>query len=171
MKFKKIKRHFLEKKYNALLKNHIVNKQPIHKRITTVGILCTEDVYSNEDLQQLISNIFEVRNTKIYCFRNFSKENESSYKHFSENDFDWKGNVTDTSLQAFLDTKFDLLITFIGQKHMYLEYVTLLSKATFKVGYAGLNEDLFDMEVKVLGTDLPPYLYEVRKYLQVLDRI
>lgn len=171
MKFKKLKKRFLEKKYNTLLKEPISRKEPVHKNITTVGILSLDSISSQTDLQELIANVLHVRNAKIYSFRPYSKENESSYKHFSENDFDWKGNITDTSLQAFLETEFDLLITFFNQKHLYLEYITLLSKATFKVGQVTLNEHLFDLEVNTESEDLSSYLNETRKYLQILSKM
>lgn len=171
MKFRKIKKRFIEKRYHALLKEPSTMKNPVHQKITTVGILCLDTISGNLNLQQLVSDTFDVRNPKIYSFRPYSKENEPSYKHFSENDFDWKGNSTDTSLKAFLDTEFDLLITFFDQKHLYVEYATLLSKATFKVGYAEVNEHLFDLEVKTEGKELSSYLNEVRKYLQILNRM
>lgn len=171
MKFKRIKKRFLEKKLKALLQEPASNKEPVHKNITTVGILSLEDVSLRTDLRQLISDTLNVRNAKIYSFRTFSKDNEPSYKHFSENDFDWKGNITDTSLKAFLDEEFDLLITFFDEKQLYMEYVTLLSKATFKVGYGGVNEHLFDMEVQTESSDLSSYLGETRKYLQILGRL
>ncbi|MDT7833032.1 hypothetical protein RQM59_11610 [Flavobacteriaceae bacterium S356] len=171
MKFRKIKKRFLEKRYQSLLKEPEVKKKPVHQKVTTVGILGLETISQNVDLQQLVTNTFDVRNPKIYSFRAFSKDNESSYKHFSENDFDWKGNITDSSLQAFLDTEFDLLITFFDQKHLYAEYVTLLSKATFKVGYAEVDSRLFDMEVKTEGKDMDAYLNEVKKYLVILNRM
>jgi len=171
MKFKKIKKRFLEKKYKALLKEPISKKEPVHRNITTVGILSVNSISMQEDLQERIANVLHVRNAKIYSFRPYSKENESSYKHFSENDFDWKGNITDSSLHAFLETEFDLLITFFDQRHLYLEYVTLLSKATFKVGHTVLNENLFDLEVNTENRDLVSYLNETKKYLQILGRM
>ncbi len=171
MKFKKIKKRFLEKKYNALLKKPLLKNTPVHKKITTVGILSLDDISKRSNLQQLISDTLNVRNAKIYSFRSYSKDHESSYKHFSENDFDWKGTITDTSLKAFLDTEFDLLITFFSQKHLYLEYVTLLSKATFKVGNANLHEYLFDLEIRTEESDLSSYLGETKKYLQILGRM
>lgn len=171
MRFKKIKKRFLEKRFKTLLLEPIDKRKPIHEKITTVGILSIDSISTTHNLQELISETFEVRNTKIYSFRKYNKENESSYKHFSENDFDWKGNVLDTSLEAFLDTEFDLLITVFDQKNLYLEYVTLLSKATFKVGYAELNQALFDLEIQSSISDIPSYLDEVKKYLQILNRM
>lgn len=171
MRFKKIKKRFLEKKYNALLKEPVLKNVQGHKNITTVGILSIDDISKKTNVQQLVCDTLGVRNTKIYSFRTYSKDNESSYKHFSENDFDWKGNITDTSLKAFLDTEFDLLITFFDKKHLYLEYVTLLSKATFKVGNAGLHENLFDLEVQTERTNLESYLIETKKYLIILGKM
>jgi hypothetical protein len=171
MRFKKIKKRFLEKKYWSLLQNERPTPSPVHNTITTVGIVSTAEFTEGKDVQQLISENFNVRNTKIYSFRQYRKENEPSYKHFSENDFNWKGQITDSSLQAFLDTKFDLLITIFDQKNVYLEYVTLLSKATFKVGFSGINQLLFDLEIQANVSDLTSYTSEAKKYLQILNRM
>lgn len=171
MRFKKIKKRFLEKKYRALLKYPAKPKDPVHKHITTVGILALNSISSQIDLQKQVADVFGVRNPKIYSFRSYDKEHSPSYKHFSENDFDWKNNITDSSLQAFLDTNFDLLITFFEPNNLYLEYVSLLSQASFKVGYANVNSRLFDLEIQVDHSDISTYLTEVKKYLGILDRL
>lgn len=171
MRFKKIKKRFLQKKYQTLLKHPLRRKSPVHKHITTVGILALDSISSNVDLQQHVTDTFGVRNPKIYSFRNFSKDHTASYKHFSEEDFDWKGNITDSSLQAFLDADFDMLITFFERDHLYLAYATLSSKASLKVGYANVNSQLFDLEIQVDHADISTYLLEVKKYLTILDRL
>ena len=48
----------------------------------------------------ILNQKFQFRNPKIYSFRKFSKGNQKSYKHFSEKDFNWRGDITDTSLHV-----------------------------------------------------------------------
>ncbi|MFY0603322.1 MAG: hypothetical protein JXQ93_05200 [Flavobacteriaceae bacterium] len=171
MRFKKIKKRFLEKRFNTLLLKPISKAKPVHEKVTTVGILCHDSFFNRLNLQEMISEAFDVRNSKIYSFRSYHKEHQSSYKHFSENDFDWKGNITDTSLDTFLDTEFDLLITFFDKNNTYIEYVTLLSKASFKVGYAGVNQALFDLEIEFKNIEIQHYLEETKKYLKILNKL
>lgn len=171
MRLKKIKKYFLERKYTALLKSPVSGKAPIHKKVTTVGILTIESISKRYDLQSLISKNFDVRNTKIYSYRPYHKENEPSYKHFSENDFDVRGKIKDAGFRDFLDTEFDLLITLFDKKHLYVEYATLVSKAAFKIGFARINQSLFDLEIRSRISDLETYLNEARKYLQILNKI
>ena len=99
------------------------------EKINTVGILSVDGISRMINIQDLVTSHLGLRNPKIYSFRKFDKNLESSYKHFSENDFNWKGEITDSSLLSFLEQPFDLLICFYTEKNMYLEYATLLSEA------------------------------------------
>ena len=154
-----------------LVNNSINDRVTSNQKIHSVGIL-TEDVLFNErELQDLVIEKFALRNPKVYSFRKYSKDNESSYKHFSENDFNWKGAIVDTSLKSFLEESFDLLLCFYSKKNPYLEYVTLLSAAHFKVGFAEVNEHLFDLEISVKPDQIDDFFGEAKKYLSILAKL
>lgn len=48
----------------------------------------------------------------------------------------------------FIHQKFDILIDLTGQKYFPLVYVTALSEATFKIGYAGNAVNYFDLNIQ-----------------------
>jgi len=50
-------------------------------------------------------------------------------------------------IDDFLHQKFDLLIDLTGQKHIPIVYMTALSEATFKIGYAGSSQNYFDLNI------------------------
>lgn len=167
----KLKRHYIQKKTQKLSKAKNGKSVVSNKKIQSVGILTQDQFFKKYNLQELIENSLELRNSKIYSYRKFEKGQEKSYKHFSENDFDWKAEVIENSLQSFLDEPFDLLICFYPTNHSYLDYVSLLSKSTFKVGFAGVNSNLFDLEVSIEESEIEKFFREIKKYLTILNKL
>ena len=50
-------------------------------------------------------------------------------------------------IEDFIHQKFDLLIDLTGQKHFPVLYITALSEANFKIGYAGSSPKYFDLNI------------------------
>ncbi|MFY0629335.1 MAG: hypothetical protein JXR05_03075 [Flavobacteriaceae bacterium] len=142
-----------------------------NEEIHSVGILTKDELFNELILQELVTEKLALRNPKIYSYRKYNKNDEKSYKHFSENDFNWKGDVVDSSLMNFVEQPFDLLICLFSKKHSYLEYATLLSKARFKVGLANIDENLFDLEISVEPDQVNDFLEEAKKYLSILGKL
>ncbi len=172
MIFKKIKEHFIAHRYaSKVLEEQQYRAPSSKKKIASVAILTHDDFFYRSDLQELVNSELDLRNSRIYSFRDFEKAAEVSYKHFSESDFNWKGEITDTSLQSFLEEPFDLLINYYDAPHCYLEYATALSQATFKVGFSNVNGKLFDLEVQEKASNVTAFLQETKKYLLALNKL
>ncbi len=167
----KIKSTVLKRKFDKKMSNFLTNRNVSEKVIQSVAILTTDEISSKIDLKELVENTLQVRNCKTYSFRKFDKNNEASYHHFSEKDIDWKGNFIDTSFLNFIDEPFDLLLNLDDTKNKYLEYATLCSKATFKIGFKDVNTDLFDIEILGNTTNVKEFVLEVKKYLQILKKL
>tara|TARA_R110002073_G_scaffold8207_7_gene45912 strand:- start:23644 stop:24159 length:516 start_codon:yes stop_codon:yes gene_type:complete len=167
----KLKHHFLQKKIDKLLAKSASLKVSSDKKINTVAILTRDGDSNIFQLQEMVIEKLKVRNPKIYSYRKFDKNDEKSYKHFSGKDFNWKGDIVDSSLLSFIDEPVDLLICFYPEKQMYLEYLTLLSKASFKIGFAEVNQDLFDLEISVGKEQIDFFLNEAYKYLTIMKKL
>jgi len=168
----KLKQHFIQKKIGKLLTNRSErNTNEVNKKVASVGIITEEKFFTEYDLQSAVESQLELRNPRIYSYRKFEKHQESSFKHFSERDFNWKAEITQPSFQNFIDHPFDLLICYYPKHHAILEYSTLKSKAAFKVGFGGINPDLFDLEIAVEPSKLDGFLFETKKYLTILKKI
>ena len=50
--------------------------------------------------------------------------------------------------ENFIDQKFDILIDLTGQKHLPIIYLTALSVASFKIGYACSFQNNFDLNIE-----------------------
>lgn len=167
----KLKYRYIQKKMDKLFDKRAERKLVDNKKIQTVGLLTLDDESNIFQLQELVTEKLSLRNPKIYSYRKYDKNDEKSYKHFTEKDFDWKGNIIDSSLKSFVEQPFDLLICFYQLNNSYLEYITLLSEASFKVGLAGINQALFDMEIAMDNYKSEDYLEEIHKYLTILNKL
>ena len=66
---------------------------------------------------------------------------------FSRKQTSWN-EVPKTELaENFIHQKFDILIDLTGQRHFPIVYLTALSEATFKIGYAGSSQNYFDLNI------------------------
>jgi len=52
-----------------------------------------------------------------------------------------------TLTEDFIHQKFDLLIDLTMQKYFPIVYITALSEANFKIGYAGSSKNYFDLNI------------------------
>jgi formylmethanofuran dehydrogenase subunit E-like metal-binding protein len=172
MSIRKIKEQFLQQKFKKALELESETRTSTANKIHSVGILTTDEISSRFDILQHVDDVLKIsRNVHIYSYRKFKKTDKKSYKHFTEKDMNWQGAVTDASLDVFLETPFDLLISFFDTKQLYLEFGTLKSKATFKVGFAGVNDKLFDLVIAEKSENVMSFMNEIYKYLDLLKKI
>ncbi|MCI2229659.1 hypothetical protein MC378_10825 [Polaribacter sp. MSW13] len=169
--FSNLKHSLIKKRFNKSLLNFIADKSISQKEILTVGILTTDEISSQFDLQKEIEATLNVRNVKLYSYRKYDKLDEVSFKHFSEKDINWKGNFTHQSLLGFLEQPFDLLIGYFDTNNLYLENAVLQSKSLFKTGFANVNPQLYDIEIVEDVEHLSQFSTELKKYLQILKKL
>ena len=168
----KLKYYFLQRKVKKLQKSEQLSTTVAkNKKIVSVGILTEEKFREKFDLRQMTAEMFHIKNPKIYNFRAYNKELEKSFKHFSEKDFNWRGEITDTSFQSFLDEPFDLLICYFSEGNIMLKYAAQVSNATFKVGFTSINTNLFDLNIAVKLEEVDQFFFESRKYLTILGKL
>lgn len=165
-KEKRIQKSFSKKLYQQ--KNIVVNS---NKMIQSVGIVTTDAIASSIDLQNDLETILGVRNSKLYSFRKFNKLNEESFKHFSEKDINWKGEFIQPNFTSFLEQPLDLLIGYFNTNHLYLECAVLESNASFKVGFSGINTELYQLEIAEEAAQSHQFFSELKKYLVILKKL
>ena len=171
MIFKGLKHTVLKNKFDALIaQSEVCRAMPSHK-IQSVGIITFEEISSKIDLQKEIETILGVRNTKIYSLRKFSKTDEFSYKHFTENDINWKGKFTQTSFKIFLEEPLDLIIGYFNTNNVFLETAILQSKAQFKVGFSDINPHLYEIEISEKVENIVAFTSELKRYLKIINKL
>ena len=85
--------------------------------------------------------------------------------------FDWKGQIHNEEALLFLDEPFDVLVGIYNGPNAYMDLMISSSKAHFKVGLQGGNNELFDLVLGVPAGNLEQIKKELKKYLRVLNKI
>lgn len=171
IKLSTYKKHFIKKQFQKLLLEKEKNRVVSQKEIKTVGILTTEEISNWVNIKEEAEKFLELRNAKLYSYRPYKKSNKISYKHFSEKDFSWNGNINQQNLKSFLDEPFDLLIGYFNKKNLYLENAVLHSKASFKVGFSKVNQQLYDIEIAEVPIKTENFFLELKRYLKILKKM
>lgn len=166
-----IKTKAILKKTDKLLKNKN-NSLQISKNIKTVGIIVNEGSDFNFDLLKKLqkeiasgSNNFSV----LTCKKTNDSYNEFRGVILKESDFSWNGSLKSTEINDFLNTPFDMLIDFTNNSEVYNSFLVAKSKAKFKVGYANLDERLYDLMID--SESIPLFINELIKYLKILRKL
>ena len=61
--------------------------------------------------------------------------------------------------------------SYFNKNNLYLENAVLHSNAKFKVGFAKVNQNLYDLEIAEYPTKVESFLSELKKYLIVLKKL
>ncbi|WP_443135210.1 DUF6913 domain-containing protein [Flavobacterium sp. KACC 22758] len=164
-----IKEFFVKKS----LKNNlnIVKNEVFTSNIQTVGLLVDETQfrYSKELIKELISNGIAEENIKIVAYRRkFKKKKIYSKPTFGRKHIDWRGQVTEAFLSEFIDTEFDLLISYYEVETPILMMLTSKSKAKFKVGFSSVDKKLNRWMIETTTAEYKLFISELFRYLKSL---
>lgn len=166
-----LKKSFINKRFKKLLKEKESQREICQEEVYTVGVLASSEIYKWIKIEDEVEQILGLGNVRIYNYRPYSSKDVPSYKFFTEKDFNWKGNVKNKYFKDFIETPHDLLIGYFNKRNLFLENAVLLSKAKFKVGFANVNQHLYDMEIAEYPTKIESFLTELRKYLVIMKKL
>ena len=144
------------------------------KKIESVGIILNTTEFDDFELFRDFFQELKLNPNKIKIIAFVEDHNliESSIELlFSEKQIGWQGKIKDNSLQAFLNTNFDMLISYYKNDNLELNLVSALSKANFKVGLSNQDERLYDLILDVKTTNFELFKKELIKYLTILKRL
>ncbi|MEY8848715.1 hypothetical protein AB9K26_07860 [Psychroserpens sp. XS_ASV72] len=109
---------------------------------------------------------------KIIAFVEDAKEANPLWDtYFNPKDFGWKGKINNIELQTFVDTKFDVLISYYTKDSLELKLITAASNANFKVGLTKQDTRMFDLMIDVKTKEFKLFSKELKKYLTVLNKL
>lgn len=162
-----IKEFFVKKS----LKNNLNNlkNEVFTSNVQTIGLLVDESKfkYSKELVKELTLYGIAVENIKIVAYRDKFKIKETySCPTFGKNHISWKGEITEKFLNEFIETEFDLLISYYEIEKAILMMITNSSKAKFKVGFASVDNRLNRWMIKTEIENYKLFIRELFKYLK-----
>ena len=90
---------------------------------------------------------------------------------YSEKQIGWRGKIKDNGLKTFINTPFDVLISYYKDDNLELNLISALSKANFKVGISNNDERLHDLILEVDTKEIDIFKQEFIKYLTILKKL
>lgn len=166
-----MKKSFIKRNFKKLLIEKEENRTISNAEIYTVAIIASQENSKWIKIQDEVEKILDLGNIRTYSYRPFSRKDVPSFKFFSEKDFNWKGEPKNKTFKSFINEPHDLLIGYFDKNNLYLENAVLHSKAKFKVGFANVNQKLYDMEIAESPAKIESFLTELKKYLVLLKKL
>lgn len=173
MIFTGIKRKSNQLFFNKKVKEWLADSaESPSKKIKNVLIVLDDISLKEVVLMNLKNNLgFQENNIEILVFvQKISKENDYKYL-FSSKDFGWYGKINNDTLKNILTKKYDLLINYSKIDYLYNNILLLHSKVAFKVGFASLDNRFYDLLINCKTTQIALFNKELRKYLEILNKI
>ncbi|WP_339625858.1 hypothetical protein [uncultured Winogradskyella sp.] len=145
-----------------------------NNKVKTIAVLLNSVEFDNFDEFRAYFKDLDLTSPKhkIIAFTTDDKFIGSQWEtYISPKDFGWKGKINSIDLQDFLNEDFDVLISYYKSESLYLNLITALSNANFKVGLSRRDERLYDLIIDVKPTDISTFKKEFKKYLNILNKL
>ncbi len=112
------------------------------------------------------------KDIKLFTFVSVKKKTPSLRQNQINNkEFSWKGIIQNQNANEFLEIPFDVMIAYYKDDNSFLNLMVAKSKAAFKVGFKGVNNQLFDLIIDVDPLQVRNFEIELIKYMKVLNKI
>lgn len=145
-----------------------------NNKIESIAVLLN---LSEFDDFEAFRNLFKTLNInpikiKIFAFTHDPKMIEGSWERlYSNKQIGWNGKIKDNELETFVNTDFDVLISYYQASNYELSLVTAASKANFKIGLSNKDERLNDLILNINPKEFNLFKQELLKYLTILHKI
>ncbi len=164
-----IKEFFVKKSLNVNLNNE--KNEVFTKNVQTIGLLIDESNFEHSEalLKELTLYGIAEENIKVVAHRGNFKEKESySRPTFGKKHINWRGEITEDFLSEFVNSEFDLLLSYYNVENSILMLITSQSKAKFKVGFSSVDQRLNRW---MINTELGNYKLFVSELFRYLKNI
>jgi len=162
------------KKYiNKVLSERVIVTSK--NKVQHVGILVNNNESVDYKWFNTVKNVLNKGDNviEIIAFTNDKKKDESNeyIATYDLNDLGWNGTIKNANLKTFVDTNFDLLISYYTENSIQLKLLTTASKSKFKVGILQDDERINDLIIKTDLNDFKTFKIELEKYLKILNKL
>lgn len=141
--------------------------------IVTVGVIIDQSYFNREEalINELENAGITWENIQILLFKEKIKPKETPvYPYFTRKNISALGEFDGDALQ-FINTSFDMLISYYDIEKKPLVLTTLSSKAKFKAGFSSVNKSLNHFTINTVPEKYAEYISELIKYLKILNKI
>lgn len=143
-------------------------------KIESVGIIVNLSEFDDFEMFRIFFEELKLNpnKVKIAGFTDDPKLVEFSNELlYSEKQIGWRGKIKDNGLKTFINTPFDVLISYYKDDNLELNLISALSKANFKVGISNYDERLHDLILEVDTKEIDIFKQEFIKYLTILKKL
>ncbi|KAF2335161.1 DUF6913 domain-containing protein [Flavobacterium nitrogenifigens] len=162
-----IKEFFVKKSLNVNLNNE--KSEVFTKNVQTIGLLIDESTFESSEalIKEITLHGIALENIKVLAYREKFKEKESYVRPtFGKKHINWNGEITEDFVNEFLDSKFDLLLSYYDVENVFLMLVTSKSKAKFKVGFSAVDQNLNRLMINTGLGNYKLFVSELFRYLK-----
>jgi len=167
-----IKDFSLKKIIKKTLSNYKAAASP--DGVTTVGILLDETYFKDKELliAALVNQGIKKDNIATLSFiEGLKKGQQMDCCYYTRKDVSSAGVFEKQDVAAFINRPFDLLVSYYDVAKAPLVLATLNSKATFKVGFATLDNRLNSFMIATRAEKFEEFSEELVKYLKILNKL
>lgn len=171
MILKKIKEKSNKKYIERWLKSRVVSS--VKGKVKSLGVIFNVDEKDDFDRFKTLASDLEIKENKINII-GFTKDEKREVGMwdtvYNPKDFGWKDIIKNQDLQHFINTEFDLLVSYYTDECTELKLITATSKAQFKAGILQTDERFNDLIIKTPINDIKSFTNELIKYLKILNK-
>ena len=172
MFFNRFKNYLLKRKLKKCLSR--VSQIASMNKVQTIGILVDESTFFQTLAlkQSLIDNNFLEKDISIIAFRNPNIAiGACDYPVFGWKQISWSFQVQEDLIQDFVQKPFDTLISYYESDNSLLQWLTLESKAKFKVGFFAIDKRLNHVLINTQVQNCKIFVQEFVRVLKLFNKI
>jgi len=159
-----------------IIRKSLLNYKPVSSTdvVTTVGIIVDESYFADKEalIEQLENNGIKRHNIQTLTFKERIKPNEvMDCCHFTRKDISSGGEFKKKDVAEFINTPFDMLISYYDVEKPPLVFATIKSKGNFKVGFTTVDKRLNHFMIGTIAEKYEEFIAELIKYLKILNKI
>ncbi len=178
--FEKVKNSILDYHFRKELSKLTRNRKACNlDNAKTVGLLysvkdeitynkITKLVKSFQDRNKIVKSLGFINEKSIphYCHPKLS------YDYFTLKELNWFNKPNNSFIRDFVNIDFDLLIDLSIKDNIYLQYISGISKAKFKVGKFGdKNSNYYDLMINITeNTSLDKFIEQLQHYISIINK-
>lgn len=159
-----------------IIKKKLAEYKPVSSPdiVQTVGILIDESYFTDRDslIGELVTQGLQPQNITVISFKDKAKKKEIvDYLFYTRSDISATGTFIKEELALFINTPFDMLISYYDTEKAPLVWATMQSQAKFKVGFSATDKRLDHFMISTVAENYKEFVAELFKYLKILNKI
>lgn len=174
MIFKSLKEKAIDNIIRKELGRSVVPERSTKKGMATLAIIINYDKLSDYKPLMNLASALGVDNDRVFILGFVEKVHKNvNYliPVFSEDSVKTSGALRSGDVQDFLAREYDLLVNYYTDPSKVMHLMSVLTKASFKVGITGEDTEINDLTLIFEEGNIRGFQEELVKYLKILNKL